>query len=64
MLNIGVTIQLERIEVLCHYRVLVAMLDLRLGLDFEFPQLFAKSCDSLFEFIDVKLDGRNLLTQP
>jgi hypothetical protein len=63
LLNHGVAIHLERIEVLGHERVLVAVHDLRLGFVLEFAQLFAQAGNSLFHFLEVKLDRIDLLAE-
>ena len=41
LLDVRVTVELERVEVSRHQRVLVAVHDLRLGLDLELAQLLA-----------------------
>ena len=63
LLDVGVPVQFQRIEVACHERVLVAVHDLCFGLDFEFTQLLAKPADRLLQFLDMKLERADLLRE-
>ncbi len=63
LLHIGIAIQLERVEIPCNQRVLMPVHDLSFSLDFELPQLFAQTRDSLFEFIDMEFERVHLLTK-
>ena len=59
-----ISVQLERIEVVApRFHVLVAIADLRLGLDLQTPQLFLEARHRAREFRQIEVDGIDLLIE-
>ena len=62
LLDRGISIELERIELAARALLfLVAMQDLRLGLEFQLAQLLLEARDGARQFADVEIDGADLL---